>query len=153
MASLLLVCRFLLHICDTNVLRTEDMLTMEKHQQGLRCYQQGHFDEAVRLFGEALEEEQTGEIWNDWAAAQLARGSLVEAEVGFRRALKCDPEDAQAAANLGVVLAKRGEPLAAIEMLEEALRKSHIDSSLRTIIEHALSECRANRLRTEVNKI
>ena len=129
------------------------MLTMEKHQQGLRCYQQGRFDEAVRLFGEALEEEQTGEIWNDWAAAQLARGSLVEAEDGFRRALKCDPEDAQAAANLGVVLAKRGEPLAAIEMLEEALRKSHIDSSLRTIIEQALSECRANRLRTEVNKI
>jgi tRNA (mo5U34)-methyltransferase len=153
MASLLLVCRFLLRICDTNALRTEDMLTMEKHQQGLRCYQQGRFDEAVRLFSEALEEEQTGEIWNDWAAAQLARGSLVEAEDGFRRALKCDPEDAQAAANLGVVLAKRGEPLAAIEKLEEALRKSHIDSSLRTIIEQALTECRANRLRTEVNKI
>ena len=38
------------------------MLTTEKHQEGLRNYHLGRFEEAVRLFGEALEEEQTSEV-------------------------------------------------------------------------------------------
>jgi tRNA (mo5U34)-methyltransferase len=132
---------------------TEDMLTTEKHQQGLRNYHLGRFEEAVRLFGEALEEEQTSEVWNDWAAAQLARGSLTDAEDGFRRALNCDPEDAQAAANLAVVLAKRGQSEGAVGMLEEALRKNHSDPALRATIEQLLAQCRAERMRAEVGKI
>jgi Flp pilus assembly protein TadD len=85
------------------------MLTIDKHHQGLRHYRLGQFVEASRLFSEALEEDHASELWNDWAASQLAMGHTADAERGFRRALSCDPENAQAAVNLGAILADCGQ--------------------------------------------
>ena len=129
------------------------MLTAEKHQEGLRCYHLGRFEEAARLFGEALTQEQTSEIWNDWAAAQLAGGNLAAAEDGFRRALDCDPSDGHVAANLGVVIAKRGQPKEAIALLEDALAKNDLNPDAKSAVEQALVICRAELLRIGVQRI
>ena len=90
-------------------------------------------------------------VWRNNIMNNISSG-----KAGFqfaRAALNCDPEDAQAAANLAVVLAKRGQSQAAIDMLEESLRKNHSDPALRATIEQSLAQCRAERMRAEVGKI
>jgi len=92
-----------------------------KRQDAIRLFQQGRLAEAVRLLGQLLAEEETGQLWNDWAAAEFALGRTEEAEQGFRRALEVDPHDRQAAENLGVLLAARQLPKEAIPFLKPAL--------------------------------
>ncbi|GEM_PF-6185095 len=72
----------------------------ESHQQGLRLYLQGSFNDAVECFAAAVVEEPTAERWNDWGVAQLARGRKREAADGFRIALALDPGDQMARENL-----------------------------------------------------
>ncbi len=129
------------------------MLSTTKHQQGIEQYHRGRYNEAVRLFSEALQEEATSELWNDWATANLALANVSEAEAGFRRALNCDPGNAQAAANLGTVLVKRGQTEAAIGLFEDVLRRNNADGALRAAVEQQLGQCRLERLRREVQKI
>ena len=78
----------------------------EKHTRGGQLYAEGRFEEALAVLEEALREnpEARADFWNDWGAAALACGRADKAEQGFRRALALDPEDAQATANLGVLL-------------------------------------------------
>ena len=129
------------------------MLSTAKHQQGIEQYHRGRFNEAVRLFSEALQEESTSELWNDWATANLALANVNDAEAGFRRALSVDPANAQAAANLGTVLMKRGQSDAAAALFEDVLRRSDVDHGLRLAIEQQLTKCRLERMRAEVQKI
>ena len=129
------------------------MLSTTKHQQGIEEYHRGRFNEAVRLFSEALQEQATSELWNDWATANLALANVKEAEAGFRRALNCDPGNTQAAANLGTVLMKRGQMEAAIGLFEGVLRGNNADGALRGAIEGQLAQCRLERMRAEVPKI
>src|SRR5580704_18418382 len=129
------------------------MLTAEKHEQALQSYREGRFDEAVCRLGEALAEEQTSELWNDWAVAHLACGRAANAEQGFRRALECDPRDAQAAANLGALLAQSGQFEAAMGMFERALAGPKIDPAESVTVRKSLAQCRLNLLRAEVPKI
>jgi tRNA (mo5U34)-methyltransferase len=129
------------------------MLTAEKHEQALQCYREGRFDEAVCRLGEALAEEQTSELWNDWAVAHLACGRAVDAEHGFRRALECDPRDAQAAANLGALLAQSGQIEAAIGMFERALAGHKIGSEESATVKKSLAQCRLKLLQADVPKI
>jgi tRNA (mo5U34)-methyltransferase len=78
---------------------------------------------------------------------------MSDAEAGFRRALDCDPANAQAAANLGAVLVKRGQSDAAIGVFESLLRRSDIDRDLRLAVEQQVAKCRLERMRAEVQKI
>ncbi len=131
---------------DHEILEKEVVMstTEGKHQQSLQYYQLGYFNDAVGLLGEMLGEQQTSELWNDWAAAQLARGRIAEAEMGFRRALDCDPRDAQAAVNLGAALVKNGRSEAAVRLFENALQGNHIDSGQRAVVAGLLAQCHAN---------
>lgn len=124
-----------------------------KHQQGIEQYHRGQYTEAVRLFREALLEEATSELWNDWASANIALANVTEAEAGFRRALSCDPGNVQAAANLGAVLEKRGQMEEAIGVFEAALRRGNEDHELNEAIAQRLAHCRVEQLRAEVKKI
>ena len=96
----------------------------EKHQQGLRLFQEGQIEEALSLLGEALAEERTAERWNDWATAHIAAGHVENAKAGFRRALELDADDPRIAANLGTVLAATGRTPEAIPLLERCRRNA-----------------------------
>ena len=82
--------------------RTE--LARAKHQQALELMDKQQLPGALRLFGEALAQEETCDRWNDWAVAQFARSQFAEAEHGFRYALELDPANLEVAGNLGVLL-------------------------------------------------
>jgi tetratricopeptide (TPR) repeat protein len=83
------------------------------YQTGLKLFEEGQYEGAVREFDRALGQEETSERWNDWATVQATLNQAKEAEQGFRRALEIDPTNAQAAANLGGLLFK-------LERYEEA---------------------------------
>lgn len=134
-------------------MRTLGMITAEKHQQGIEHYLGARFEEAARVLGEALEDAPTGELWNDWAAAQLACGRLADAERGFRQAVGLDSEHGQAAANLGAVLLKQGQFEPAIEFLEKALQGNHIGSDESAAAKRMLELCRKKRMAAEAARI
>src|SRR5208282_5649760 len=92
----------------------------DHHRRGLEHYAQRRFPEAAGLFSEALATEETSEIWNDWALAQLRLGRPAEAEQGLCRALELNPGNVQALANPGILLTKIGRPGEAVPLLERA---------------------------------
>lgn len=116
------------------------MHAAEKHKRALDSYRHGRFDDALGLLGEALEEEETSERWNDWASAQLAVRRLAEAERGFRRALQLDPDNPEACANLGALLATLGRHSEALPYLEKS--ELRLAGSEKTVIQKLIAECR-----------
>lgn len=112
----------------------------EKHQQGLRLFQEGQIEEALSLLGEALAEEGTGERWNDWATAQMAAGHTENAEAGFRRAIELEPENPRIAANLGTVLAATGRTPEAIPLLERC--EATLSGQEKEAMTALLAQCR-----------
>jgi Flp pilus assembly protein TadD len=100
---------------------TGTALSADKHQQAVQHFRDGRLEEALHLLGEAIAEDETSERWNDWAAIQLAARNMTDAEKGLRRALQLQPENLQAAANLGAVLATLGKIEEAIPLLERGL--------------------------------
>ncbi len=91
-----------------------------QHQQALELMDKQQLDGALRLFGEALAQEETCERWNDWAVAQFTRNQFTEAEHGFRYALDLDPGNPEVAGNLGVLLVECEREHEAIPFLEQA---------------------------------
>ena len=83
----------------------------------VRLFQDGKYEEAARGFREELEERETSEGWNDWAAAETFCGQIEAAIAGFTRALQLNPSNAQAKENL---LALREQCLKAIEAAQGA---------------------------------
>jgi GT2 family glycosyltransferase/SAM-dependent methyltransferase/glycosyltransferase involved in cell wall biosynthesis len=65
----------------------------------------GRLQEALASLRRALQEFESCELWNDWAAVQHALGRSNEAEAGFRLALAVEPQNAEAGANLRALLA------------------------------------------------
>ncbi|MCH6554925.1 MAG: hypothetical protein IH793_12320, partial [Acidobacteria bacterium] len=78
----------------------------QKHRQGVMLFNQGSYDQAARLFAEALDIQETSDRWNDWATAQMLCEHGVSAERGFVYALELNPQNQQAAANLGTFLVR-----------------------------------------------
>ena len=74
------------------------------HAQGVALFDAARFAEALDEFRAALRDSETGELWNDWAAAQFVLGRHEEAHAGFRLALELDPQNKQAEANLQALL-------------------------------------------------
>lgn len=89
--------------------------------EAVQCFERKEFDKAAALLGECLLEEQTSERWNDWATARFFAGRSAEAEGGYRRALDLNPKSAQAAENLGTLLAGQGRGEEAVPFLEKAI--------------------------------
>lgn len=96
------------------------LLSAQKHQEGLARFRDGRLEDALHLLGEAIAEEESSELWNDWAAIQLAAHNLADAEKAFRRALQLNTDNFQAAANLGALLASIGKTQEAIPILEQS---------------------------------
>jgi len=74
---------------------------------GLRA--RGEFRAAADLLRQCLDLRETGARWSEWAFLQLALENVNEAEKGFRSALKLNPRDTLAMANLSAVLELLGQ--------------------------------------------
>jgi tetratricopeptide (TPR) repeat protein len=113
----------------------------QKHRQGAMLFNQGSYDQAARLFAEALDIQETSDRWNDWATAQMLCEHRVSAERGFVYALELNPQNQQAAANLGTFLVRSGKFVEALPLLERAMNGTggQPDSVVATLLAH----CRA----------
>src|SRR5258708_908504 len=80
-----------------------------KHQLALDLLKQTRVHEAGKLLTEALAEQESCDLWNDWAAVKAACNEINEARRGFERALTLDAENAQAQFNLGLILVSQNE--------------------------------------------
>jgi adenylyl-sulfate kinase len=76
------------------------------------------------------------ERWNDWASAQAVCSRPALAELGFRQALRIDPNDREACANLGALLCSLGRHAEALPWLERAepMAKGEEHLALRRLI-------------------
>lgn len=99
-----------------------------KHQLALDLVNENKLAEAAILLAEALGENESADLWNDWATIRIAllnKGELKdavtekEAQAGYERALELDPENAQAQFNLGALLLQQGKFHAGIAYLEK----------------------------------
>jgi Tfp pilus assembly protein PilF len=95
--------------------------TRDFSAEAVECFARQEFDKAAVLLGECLLQQQTSELWNDWATARFFAGRSVEAEGGYQRALEMNPQNAQAAENLGALLAGQGRAGEASSLLETAM--------------------------------
>jgi Flp pilus assembly protein TadD len=116
-------------------------LSVEKHQRGLQQFHDGQLEDALQLLGEAIAEGETSERWNDWAVAQLTARNVTDAEKAFERTLKLEPDNHQAAANLGALLAALGRAEEAVTLLERC--QSGIDGDDKAIVAQLLMDCRS----------
>lgn len=110
-------------------------LARAKHQQALELMDKQHLEGALRLFGEALAQEETCERWNDWAVAQFTKNQFAEAEQGFRYALELDSTNLEVAGNLGVLLVECEREHEAIPFLERAADSANAAASSRSTAE------------------
>jgi FkbM family methyltransferase len=117
----------------------------EKYNKAVHLFQEGDYDNAALLLAESLLEEQTSERWNDWATAKFLAGHPTDAEGGYRRALDVDPQNVQAVANLGALLAGQQRYAEAIPLLEFSLACA--DQGQKDATEKLLSACKAGMVR------
>lgn len=117
------------------------MSVQPTHLRGIKLFQENRIPEAMLSLDEALRQEESAELWNDWATVHVAAGRFEEAERGFGRALELDPKHCQAAVNLGVLLAGSGRTKEAIPLLKGGA--TGIDEDQRKIVLQLLKECRA----------
>src|SRR5258708_20421309 len=80
-----------------------------KHQLALDLLEQNRVHEAGKLLTEALAEQESCDLWNDWATVKAACNEINEARRGFERALTLDAENPQAQFNLGLILVSQNE--------------------------------------------
>ena len=111
-----------------------------KHQGGVVAFEQGRYEEAARLFTEALEVKETADGWNDWATAQMLSEHRVMAERGYRRALELDGAHQQTAANLGILLVRSGRFGEALPLLERTMNGT--DGQQNNVVAQLLGHCR-----------
>jgi hypothetical protein len=72
--------------------------------RGTQAYQARHFGEAERWFGEATRlEPGSVDLWANFATAAWARGDTAAASIGWYRALRLDPLDAELRDHLEVI--------------------------------------------------
>jgi len=112
--------------------------------RAMESYYRREYREAIDLFQKALEETETAECWNDLGCSQVACKLYDEATASFRRAIELDRTYAQAAQNLGALLAVQGRNAEAIPILKQAQKTLNPKdrASLTPLIEHCLKESR-----------
>jgi O-antigen biosynthesis protein len=92
-------------------------------------YQSGRYQEALALIVEALQQCDSSECWNDWAALQFRLNRREEAEAGFRVAIEKDPTNLQAVLNLGTLLLSSGNYPEAHALLKQASESKNEETS------------------------
>jgi FkbM family methyltransferase len=112
----------------------------EKHECALTLYAGGQFESAVGLLRQVLLEAPSSEIANDIGAAELACGRREQALGQFFLATSIDPENIEAVANLGTLLAHMDRMRDAIPHLQKASFKTK-DPDQRLAIEKLLADC------------
>src|SRR5271169_6447682 len=109
--------------------RNESASTSESLRGLPKLLTERRLDEASQLLREAIAAAESSELWNDWAVVQLAL-----AERAFTRAFELDPWNAEAAANLGILLFSTGKITEAESFLRESAQGSlrhHLEMLLR----------------------
>lgn len=91
-----------------------------KHRVAIGLFESYQYRAAATLFGSALADQPSGELWNDWATSQMACGHSRLAELGFRQALRSEPTYRAAAGSLGALLLEHGECRQALPLLQAA---------------------------------
>jgi predicted O-methyltransferase YrrM len=120
----------------------QDLPHQNKHARGVRSCGEGRLREAAMLLGEALGESETCERWNDWATVQTALRNIANAEIGFRRALQIEPENADARTNLGILLARMNRAAEALALLQGT--EPPADPQAAQVLASVLVRCRGN---------
>jgi tetratricopeptide (TPR) repeat protein len=92
----------------------------KKHGEALRHFEQGRIHQALPLLRDAILEQPSATLWNDWASVQALCKRPVLAELGYRRAL--ERGDRNAPANLGALLFTLCKCEDAIPLVQQALR-------------------------------
>jgi FkbM family methyltransferase len=92
----------------------------EQHQRALAFYADGQFQSAAELLREALLEAPSSELANDLGATELACDRREQALAQFFLANSLDPENIEAVANLGTLLAHMNRTREAIPYLQRA---------------------------------
>lgn len=111
------------------------------NREAVRLFGEQRFEEASKLFSEALRHEESSELWCDWATARLLSNDAAEAEQGFRRALALDANHGLAALKLGVLLANLDRNEEAAYYLERCIPGT--TEPKRTEVQQLLSICRS----------
>jgi len=112
--------------------RNQSAPTSETLRAAANLLTERRLDEASQLLRDAMTAAESSELWNDWAVVQLAL-----AERAFTRAFELDPWNAEAAANLGILLFSIGKITEAESFLREAADaaqgslRDHIETLLR----------------------
>jgi GT2 family glycosyltransferase/SAM-dependent methyltransferase/glycosyltransferase involved in cell wall biosynthesis len=101
------------------------MNARHKHAMAVRLFNAGQKQDALTLLREVLAEEESSEVWSDWAAVQFSLNLAGEAEQGFRIALDLDAENVQAACNLGLLLSRGNAPSEAKPFLTKSLHSAN----------------------------
>jgi glycosyltransferase involved in cell wall biosynthesis/GT2 family glycosyltransferase len=111
------------------------------HRHGIQFFVEGKLNDALAFIARSIGARETAERWNDWATIQSALHNPQDAEQGFRRALTLAPNHAQAATNLGAVLAVAGRFEEAIPFLEKGI--AGVDQNQRAAFAQLLEASRA----------
>jgi TolB-like protein/Tfp pilus assembly protein PilF len=81
---------------------------------------QGQLQEAIKLSGEAIEDEPMSPNWWNWYSAYLsAVGRLDDAEAAIRKSIELRPQGSSAWAQLAVIEIQRGDAAAAMKAAEQ----------------------------------
>ena len=112
----------------------------DKHERSLALYAEGQFESAAELLRQALLDAPTSELANDCAAAELACGHREQALAGFFLATSLNPQNVEAVANLGTLLAHMDRVREAIPHLQKAASEVK-DPGQRAALGRLLAEC------------
>ena len=111
-----------------------------KHERALALYAGGQFESAAELLRQALLEAPSSELANDMGATELACGRREQALAQFFLANSLDPENIEAVANLGTLLAHMDRPRDAIPHLQKAASHAK-DPEQRNTLGTLLAQC------------
>ncbi len=92
------------------------------HLLGLVAYQSGRHAEAAQAIHQAIEIQEQPQYHNHLGAVYATLEQYAPAEASFRRALACNPADAQAHYNLAALLGRIDRKLEAIDSYRESAR-------------------------------
>jgi hypothetical protein len=112
----------------------------EKSAEAIQLFAGAQFEPAARRLGEALAEQPTSTLWNDWAVAQAACSRPHLAELGFGQSLRHEPVDREAAGNLGALLFSQARTREALPLLERA--ELETDDPTRSAVTNLVNQAR-----------
>jgi predicted Zn-dependent protease len=116
------------------------MSVKTQHDYAVYLFQQGCYEDALTQLDEVLRQQESGELWSDWATVQFALSHFAEAEQGFRRALKLSPELTDASVTFATMLVTLSRWKEAIALFDDVLPK--LDPEARVAVSSLAEQCR-----------